>query len=205
MTQNTPFTKTKAAWSIHGCKKVYYINSTLKQEISLILRGLSDNSIPKACPIVHLIPHTPLGIALATLALMQQEDTHLSAASGGILNGPMKYKIAPSKSSNKNITPSSWASMCWTMQQSSLPSLVAIIISSLTKNPYMTLALHSISAVTTPREKHGQKGYKTTAIGRALPRLQPALMNRNTIGYTMDHISTTDNIVADNISCIPCE
>ena len=63
MTQNTPFTKAKLLDQYTIAKKIYYINSTLKQELHLIERGLSDNSIPKACPIAHLIPCTPLGIA----------------------------------------------------------------------------------------------------------------------------------------------
>jgi hypothetical protein len=137
---------------------------------------------------------------------MQQEDTPLTAASGGILNGPMKYKFAPSEPSNQNINPSSSAPMCWNMQQSLLPSLVAIIISSLTKNPYTTLTPHSISTVTTPREKHGQKRLQNcSAIGCALSQIQAALMIGNPTVYTMDHISTTYNVVADDISCIPCE
>ena len=57
----------------------------------------------------------------------------------------------------------------------------------------------------TQGEAWAKKGCKTAAIGRALSRLQAALMIGNPIGYTMGRISTTDNIVADDISRIPCE
>ena len=51
----------------------------------------------------------------------------------------------------------------------------------------------------------GKKGCKTAAIGCALSQLQAALMIGNPIGYTMGRISTTENVVADDISRIPSE
>jgi hypothetical protein len=57
----------------------------------------------------------------------------------------------------------------------------------------------------TQGEAWAKKGCKTAAIGRALSRIQAALMIGNPVGYTLGRISTTDNVVADDISRIPCE
>ena len=170
-----------------------------------IEKGLSDNSISNACSIAHLIPRTLLGIGPSTLALMQLEDTPLTAASGGILSGPMKYEFAPYEPSNQNITPSSSASMCWNMQQSLLPSW---FLSSFPHSQRIHIWL--LSYIPSPLWQHpgrsmGKKGCNTAATGHALSRLQAALMIGNPIGNTMGHISTTDNIVADDTSCIPCK
>ncbi len=64
-------------------------------------------------------------------------------------------------------------------------------------NPYPTALFFTDNMAS---EAWIQKGAKKSPAGKALEFLQAALMINNPVGINADHISTTDNVIADRIS-----
>jgi hypothetical protein len=72
----------------------------------------------------------------------------------------------------------------------------------LAEDPHPTVL---ISGDNSCSESWSTKGAKHSRVGRALGRLQCALMLKNDVGLNVEHISTDDNVVADDISRIDSE
>ena len=62
-----------------------------------------------------------------------------------------------------------------------------------------------LMADNTSSESWAEKGCNSSHIGRALSRLQCAMMMNNNVGLITDHITTTKNVIADCISRIKRE
>ena len=62
------------ARSIHGCSLLHHISGDLHRDLRLIKQTLSSTRTPKTCPIMHLIPRVPHGVA--------RSDCSLTAAGG---------------------------------------------------------------------------------------------------------------------------
>ena len=59
----------KMARSIHNCSLLHHIGHDLRHDLCLIKRILDSERIPKSCPIAHLIPQVPFGIARSDSSL----------------------------------------------------------------------------------------------------------------------------------------
>ncbi len=68
------FYQADTARQVHRSTRQFRIPVTLRKELNLISRALSDPSINKACPIGHLIPCTPIAHGFS--------DSSLRAAGG---------------------------------------------------------------------------------------------------------------------------
>jgi hypothetical protein len=54
---------------IHGCKLLHHISGDLRRDLRLIERAMSAAHTPKTCPIAHLIPQVPYGVARSDSSL----------------------------------------------------------------------------------------------------------------------------------------
>ena len=68
------FALAHTAKAVHHHKACYHFNSTLREEIKIILAALSSSWVPKKRPIAHLIPRDPNGTT--------DSDSSLDAAGG---------------------------------------------------------------------------------------------------------------------------
>ena len=84
-----------------------------------------------------------------------------------------------------------YVALCWFYQQ----ELDKI-------NPFPVV---SLNADNTSAESWMETACNSSLIGRALSRLQCALMINNAVGFHTGHITTTQNVIADRISCIKRE
>ena len=181
-------------------------NKTLRHELRIVEKTLSDPSISLARPIGHVVKRTPSAIA--------HSDSCLSAAGGfsiemgfywyiewpeSIQSCTLRY--VKNNKDNKLIT-------------INVLEYAALIINYMAAthyyssnhnadDPYPTVQLY---ADNTTAEAWGKmKQCKTSMSGRALGRLQCSLMINNNVGITIAHVTTKDNVIADRISRIKKE
>ena len=73
------FALAHTARAVHCHKKSYNFNSTLKEQLKIIVAALSSDWVPTRCPIVaHLIPRDPNGTT--------DSDSSLDSAGGFSFN-----------------------------------------------------------------------------------------------------------------------
>lgn len=200
------FYQGEAARQVHRSGKEHYINSSLREELNLIRMTLSDSSIPKCCPIAHLIEKVEMAWALC--------DSSLDAAGGyceklsfwwyiewpaEIRQRTLRYIRNGKDGRLIDINVLEYASILITYL------ICCHLISErgmLAEDPHPTVL---ISGDNSCSESWSTKGAKHSRVGRALGRLQCALMLKNDVGLNVEHISTDDNVVADDISRIDSE
>jgi hypothetical protein len=196
------FYQSETAKLIHQ-KNKYNINRTLRKELAIIRTALADKNIKKSSPIAHLIPRIPFSVPCC--------DSCLHAAGGycptlkfwwyiewsdDIKLRTLKY-IKDKKSGKLiDINVLEYASIIVTYLLS-CQQIVAQEI--LLEDPHPIVL---VKGDNTCSESWSKKGCKKSAMGRALGRLQSALMLNNPVGLKVEHISTTANVIADKISRI---
>lgn len=194
------------ARSIHGCALLHHISGDLRRDLRLIERAMSAAHTPKTCPIAHLIPRVPYGVARSDSSLM---------AAGGYCPAAqfwwyLEWPPAVQARTLRHIT---------TRRDPSLVSINSLEYSA----QLITMLgchLHDIETSTTRRDPHpifllecnstaGQewlsKGCTSSANDRALARLQASLLINQGAGYRFGRVDTKTNLIADGISRIASE
>lgn len=201
------FAHSTTARQIHSSTRRYFLNTTAKEELRLIRAALRDDTIPKYSPIAFLIPRDPSGTAWG--------DSCLSAAGGysidmqfwWYLEWPpqvVKYTLLfmrnnPDKGKLISINALEYATVIINY------CAALLYFQELTPRVDAHPTVH-IKADNTTAESWASSGCKRGLLmGRALGRLQCALMLRNCLGLTMGHVTTKDNWIADEISRIKQE
>jgi hypothetical protein len=194
------------ARSIHGCTFPHHISSDLRRDLRLIEHALSAARIPKSCPIAHLIPRVPYGIA--------RSDSSLTAAGGYCTAARfwwyLEWPAAVQARTLRHIT------------RRQDPALISINSLEYAAQLVTMLGCHLYDCETaaTRHDPHpvfllecdntaGQawlsKGCTSSATGRALARLQASLLLTQGAGYRFGRVDTKTNVIADGISRIPSE
>ncbi len=205
--QHRSFAQSSAARQVHACRQRAFFNKTALEELALIYSALSNDCIPKFSPLAYLIPRDPSGKACG--------DSCLYAAGGWsvdmrfwwyikwpdeIVNHTLKYITSnPDKGKLISINVLEYATV--------LINYCAAILyfkhDNPSADPHPTVHIDADNTTAVSWATSGCK--RGLAMGRALGRLQCALMLRNTLGLTSDYINTKDNWIADEISRIKRE
>ena len=200
------FAMSKSSKMVHQSRLWFKFNDTLRRELKLILDALSCTWIDMWRPIGHLVDRTPSGIGYS--------DSCLHAAGG--FSFDMKFWWYHEWSSDIQA-----CTLKYVMngKDGTLVAINALEYASLIINyvaAFHALTINNPSASdphpivllyadNTTAEAWMIKASKKSLAGRALGRIQAALMINNPVGINAAHISTTDNEIADKISRILTE
>ena len=199
------FAQSKMAQMVHKTARSFPIVKSLRAELSLIARALSSDWIEMRRPIGHFVRRDPSGTAWS--------DSSLDAAGGFSLDMGFWWYIEWPRKVRQ-----------WTLRyvrdnkSGRLVSInvleyAALIISYVAstsyflrnKDPSDPYPVALLWADNTTAEAWVEKACKRSAAGRALGRLQCALMINNDVGINAAHIDTKRNEIADRISRIKRE
>ena len=180
----------EAARAVHRQPQRHYINSTLRRELRLIRRVLRDPTIPKVSPISHLIPRVPIATAAG--------DSSLTAAGGfcpelgfwwyiewpeAIRQRTLRFVKNNSSGTLIDINVLEYATQIFT----NLICYQRIMqLSLLSHDPHPHVLYRGDN---TCSESWSLKGAKHSAGGRALGRLQGALMANNPVHFALSNTS----------------
>lgn len=203
------FAQSAVATAIHRNRKRFAINKTLRWELQFISAALTADWINMARPIGHMVPgRDPRGKALS--------DSSLHAAGGYSTDLGFYWYIAwpeevqrltlrfvcKHKTENGDIVSINvleYAAMIITYVAA---FHIMVQVAPCTADPFPMLELWGDN---TTAESWILKASKSSLIGRALSRIQCALMINNPVGIWAGYINTHDNVIADRISRILSE
>jgi hypothetical protein len=189
----------------HQSRELFFINRTLRLELDLIRKALSSPWIDMCRPIAHLVDRDPSGIAWS--------DSSLDAAGGYSINMKFWWYIEwPQEIKQftlrfvKNNADNTLISINVLEYAGLIINYVAATyfyhLDPNPTDPYPSVLLY---ADNTTAESWAIKACKRSFLGRALGRLQCALMINNPVGISVAHITTKHNVIADRISRIKRE
>lgn len=200
------FYQAQNAQQVHRCKQQHNIIRTLRQELDFIRQALSDSSVQTSCPIAHLIPRVPFATAYS--------DASLLGAGGYCPNLNFWWYLEWNREIRQRTLPQLKDNKTRTLIDINVLEYAGIIITyaascyCIHQEQPNLLPTHPVilcQGDNTASESWATKGSKHSPGGRALGRLQCALMINNPIAIKTAHISTHDNIIADELSRIPTE
>ena len=196
------FYQAESARALHHSTTRHFINRTLRAELGLIRDALNDPTIPTSSPISHLIDRMPLGTAFSDSSLVAAGGYSSDLHFWWFLEWPPSVRHRTLKYLKNNSTGN--------LIDINVLEYAAIIITylasyySITRRPPDQGAdPHPVVLIRTDNsssEAWAQKGSRVSFAGRALGRLQAALLMRNPVGLRTSHISTSENVVADTLS-----
>lgn len=200
------FHQGEVARAIFRNKSHHFINGSLRKELRLILRALTDPTVPKCSPISHLIPRVDLAWA--------RTDSCLRAAGGycpalqfwWYIEWPQAIRLRTllhirNNSNNKliSINVLEYVALLVTFL---LAQKEIVSSNALEADPHPHVLVEGDN---TASESWSKKGAKHSSCGRALGRLHAALMIDNPVHFKVTHIATDNNVVADKISRVDSE
>ena len=202
------FAQGETARRVHKSKKQYSLLKTAKEELRIIKTAFLDPKINKYTPIAHLIKRTPDGSAAG--------DSCLDAAGGYSIDMEfwwyyewpecIRSQTLRFIKNNKN----------GTLIAINCLEYASIIINYAASYHYwQTQNMRNHKEIEYPSvliladnksaESWTRKGCKNSLAGRALGRLQCALMMNSPVGIYTEYINTKLNCIADDISRIKKE
>ena len=204
--RHVSYAQSQTARQVHKSQKRYRINHTLRRELRLIYRALTSDWIDMWDPIGHKIPRDPTGKAWS--------DSCLRAAGGYSYHMKFWWYIEWPEHIQKStliyVTNDSEGKLI----SINVLEYAALIINYVAcyhflvfrepdpTNPHPVVLLY---ADNTTAESWFVKACKRSFIGRALGRIQGALMINNPVGINVAHVTSKDNEIADGISRIKRE
>ena len=204
-TRVSTFAQSKTASEVHSSPRKHWINKTLREELHILLTALESPHLSVRTPIGHLVRRDPSAIAWS--------DSCLYAAGG--FSPAMRfwwYIEWPAEVRNHTLVyiRNNKNGMLISINVLEYAAILINYAASYhffqqnpdSSDPYpMVLFM----ADNTSSESWAEKGCNSSHIGRALSRLQCAMMMNNDVGLITDHITTTKNVIADRISRIKRE
>ena len=195
------FFQSKVGKAVHHTKTKFYINRTLKAELKLLLEAFTSPEVSFSRPIAHLVDRDNSGLA--------RGDSSLKAAGGYSVDMQFWWHLEWPEAVRrrtllyiKNNDDNSLISINVLEYATTIINYVAAthFFTSVAPNPADPYPIVQIDADNTSSESWLVKGTTVSFIGRALGRLQCALMINNPVAAKPGHITTTDNFIADGIS-----
>ena len=201
--RHVTFAQSQVARKVHHTKKKFYINATLRLELRLITSALSATWISLERPIGHMIDRDPSGKA--------RSDSSLDAAGGYSFNMKFWWYIQWPKEVRDNTLRfiARIRAENGTLISINVLEYAAVLITQAAATHYFTqiapcvddphpIVLYEADNATA--ESWAIKACKSSLIGRALGRLQCAMMINNPVGTALGHVSSSDNEIADRLS-----
>ena len=201
--EHRSYAQSATARQVHSSRRTYYLNQTAKEELNLITRALRDDTIPKHSPIAYLIPREPSGTAWGDSCLYAAGGYSIDMQFWWYVKWPdsiVQYTLLfmrknPDKGKLISINALEYATVIINYCAALLYFRDEIAPDG---DPHPTV--HILADNTSAESWAGSGCKKGLMMGRALGRLQCALMLRNSLGLTMGHVTTKDNWIADEIS-----
>ena len=201
-TQHHAFAVRQTSRAVYNLRKPHFLNTTAIRELDIIRKALSSPHLSHRCPIAHLIPRVPDGVAWG--------DSCLTAAGGWSTDYNFWWHLEWPEEIRKRtllfIKDGSTGRLISinALEYATIIINYAAVTAEVTPsikedNPFPTTLL---MADNKSGESWTIKGCKTSLAGRALGRLQCAYMIGNPIGINVEYVNTKDNIIADKISRI---
>ena len=183
------------------------MNETLRKELRLIERALSSNWINLQRPISHMINRDPSGTGYS--------DSCLRAAGGFSLDMKFWWYIEWPDEVQKRTLRYVKNNKNGNLISINVLEYAALIINYIAATHYFRIHLDKVTDPhpttllyadnSTAEAWMKMKQCKDSLIGRALGRLQCALMVNNHVGISVGHVTTKKNVIADRISRIKRE
>ena len=205
--RHTSFALSVTAKAVHKARLPIHINKTLREELRLITTALSADWINMQRPIGHMVKRVPSGTGYS--------DSCLSAAGGFSIDMTFWWYIEWPEAIQKRtlrFIKNNKNNQLISINVLEYAALILNFIASThyfrtyhndVTDPFPTSLLYADNSTC---EAWGKlKQCKTSMIGRNLGRLQCALMINNHVGINIDHVTTTQNEIADRISRIKHE
>jgi hypothetical protein len=89
-TKHHAFAVRETSRAVYNLRKLHFLNTTAIHDIGIIREALSSPHLNRRCPIAHLIPRVPDGVAWGTCARQQPEAGPRTTTSGGTSSGQNK-------------------------------------------------------------------------------------------------------------------
>ena len=201
------FNLSQAAKKVHKSRLPIHFNKTLRHELSMITRVLSSDNIDLHRPIAHMVHRDPSAIGYSDSCLRAAGGFSIKMKFWWYIEWPeciQKRTLRYIKNNKNNM-----------LISINLLEYAALLIEYVAathyyrnggtddSDPYPTVLLYADN--TTAEAWAKMKSCKTSMAGRALGRLQCALMINNHVGINIGHVTTKDNVIADRISRIKKE
>jgi hypothetical protein len=203
--RTSTFAASEAATRVHSSPRPHFINKTLREEICLLVSTMKSRDVRFSTPIGHLVRREPSSRAWS--------DSCLYAAGGYSVDmGFWWYIKWPDEVRMRTLT------FVRSNEHGQLVSINVLEYAGMlinyaaashfyqhfpdTSDPFPKVLFF---ADNTAAESWMLKGCNSSWIGRALGRLQCAMMIGNAVGIDTTRVSTHDNVRADKISRIKRE
>ena len=202
------FATSQAASKIHHSKRVYFLNKTAVEEFQIIRQAMADPKIEKSCPIAHLVPKDPDAESSGDSSLDSAGGWSIDMEYWWYLEWPAEVRQHTLRfiKNNKNGE---------LIAINALEYAASLINYAAAYHYWVTLGNTSRKGIQYPTVRSKvdnktaiawlDKGCKVSAAGRALGRLQCALLINSPVGLDPEYIDTKSNIIADEISRIKNE
>ena len=202
------FAQGEAARQVHKSKRKYSLLKTAKEELRIIREAIRDPNIYKYTPIAHLIKRTPDGTAAGDSCLDAMGGYSIDMKFWWYYEWPEVVRKQTLRFIKNNKNGELIAINC--LEYASI-----IINYAASYHYWQTLNNRQQQATEYPSvliladnksaESWTRKGCKNSMAGRALGRLQCALMMNSPVGIYTEYINTKLNCIADDISRIKKE
>ena len=199
------FAQSNTARAIHSCPRKHWINRTLREELHIILAALKSRRLGLRTPIAHLVRRDPSAIAWS--------DSCLYAGGGFSITMGFWWYIEWPEEIRKHTLIYVRNNKDGTLISINVLEYAAILVNyaaayhfyHINPDPSDPFPMVLFYADNTASESWMEKACNSSLIGRALSRLQCAMMMNNNVGIRTAHITTTKNVIADRISRIKRE
>jgi len=204
-TKTSTFALSETSRQIHSCPKKHWINRTLREELHLIIKALQSKRLNLRTPLGHLVRRDPSAEAFS--------DSCLHAAGGWSTDMDFWWYIEWPKEIHRHTLIYVRSNKDGKLISINVLEYAAELISYAASyhyflshpdptDPYPVVLLNVDN---TACESWVLKACKSSLPGRALSRLQCAMMINNPVGIHAGHVSTKANVIADKISRIKKE
>jgi hypothetical protein len=197
------FATAETARRVHRTPKKYTLLPSANEELKIINTALRDESILKSTPIAHLIKRSHNFIAFGDSSLDAMGGYSFSMKYWWYYAWPQEIRNRTIKVIKNDKNGKMIVINC--MEYATIiVNYAAAYHYWVTQNNIMKTGIQypttQIMADNKTAESWTTKGCKRSMTGRALGRLQCALMINSPVGIYTDYINTKDNIIADEIS-----
>lgn len=198
----------QSASRIHRSKQAFYLNRTAIEEFQIIRQAIADPTIDKTCPIAHLVPKEPDAECSGDSSLDSAGGWSIDMEYWWYIEWPQQVRQNTLRFIKNNKNGKLIAINALEYAASLINYAAAfhfwVNLDNINKRgiqyPTVRSKVDNKTAIAWL-----DKGCKVSAAGRALGRLQCALLINSPVGLDPEYIDTKSNVIADEISRIKQE
>ena len=192
------FAISQAARRVHTCQEVYFIPRSLRDELDFISALLRDEAFELCTPLAHIVPRDPTFVAAADSCKYSGGGYSVDLCFWWYLRYPTEVvarALLPNNKSGKYVSINCLEMLCIVVNFAA--SIYACWHDNVDLSAYPVLLNWCDN---TSAGSWANTRCKSSLIGRALGRYFCGLLMSSNLGIQAEYISTTLNVVADDIS-----